>query len=646
MPILPPARRLPVLPLLLLILLLPAPGAALAQDKPGAQTEPAKPAAGRTQAAAPPVRSLPQFQRFLPTPRHSGAALPSWHPVRQSTDGQWTLPSRDTASTRYSPLNQITAGNVRKLRHAWSFSTGFTNGHESAPLVVGSTMYLVTPFPNRVYALDLARPGGAKRWEYTPSQPNAAKGVACCDVVNRGLAHADGKLVFNTLDAHTIALDAESGKELWKTKVGEIERGETTTMAPLVVNGKVLVGNSGGEMGVRGWIKALDLGSGKLLWTAYSTGPDSEVLIGEDFKAYYPKDRGRDLGVSTWPAEAWKTGGGTVWGWISHDPELNLIYYGTGNPGPWNPDQRPGDNKWTLTIFARNADTGQAVWAYQIEPHDLYDYDGVNELILLDLPHRGTMRKVLVRPERNGHMYVLDRATGELLSAETFAHVNVTRGVDLQTGELRKVPEKATGTDKTVSNICPAAPGAKDWQPSAYSQRTGLIYLPHNNLCMDMRATQASYIAGVPYVGAKVHMYPGPGGHRGEFSAWDPVAAKKIWHIRELFPVWSGALATAGDVVFYGTMDRWFKAVHARTGEVLWQYRTGSGIVGQPITFLGPDKRQYVAVFSGVGGWAGAIVAGELDARDGTSALGFTNAMKDLPAHTSKGGELHVFALP
>lgn len=392
--------------------------------------------AGRTMAGPANVTSLPQFQRFLPTPRHSGAALPSWHPARTGEDGQWRLPARDYASTRYSRLDQIDAGNVRRLRQVWSFATGYLNGHESAPLIVDGLMYLVTPFPNRVLAIDLSRPGGAKRWEYTPAQPNAAKGVACCDIVNRGLSYADGKLVFNALDAHTIALDAMTGRELWKTKVGEIERGETTTMAPLVVNNKVLVGNSGGEMGVRGWLKALDLDSGNLLWTAYSTGPDADILIGPDFKAFYPKDRGPNLGAASWPPDAWKTGGGTVWGWISYDPELNLIYYGTGNPGPWNPDQRPGDNKWTLTIFARNPDTGQAVWAYQIEPHDLYDYDAVNELLLLDLPIRGALRKTLVRPERNGHMYVLDRATGEVLSAETFVHVNVTGGVDLATGEL------------------------------------------------------------------------------------------------------------------------------------------------------------------------------------------------------------------
>lgn len=604
------------------------------------------PTPGTTKQGPPTITTLPKFERFAATPHHSGAALPAWHPVRQAGEEQWRMPARDYASTRYSPLNQINANNVRNLRHAWSFSTGLTSGHESAPLVVGSTMYVVTPFPNKVFAIDLGRPGGALLWEYTPSQPSAAQGVACCGVVNRGLVYAEGKLVFNTLDAHTVALNAKTGKELWKTKLGEIERGETMTMAPLVVNGKVLVGNSGGEMGVRGWMKGLDLGSGELLWTAYSTGPDKDVLIGSDFRAWYPKDRGDNLGASTWPDDMWKLGGGAVWGWISHDPELNLVYYGTGNPGPWNPDQRPGDNKWTLTIFARNPDTGQAVWAYQIEPHDLYDYDGVNELILLDLPVQGNMRKVLVRPERNGHMYVLDRATGELLSAETFAHVNVTRGVNLETGVLNKVVEKATGTGKTVSNICPAAPGAKDWQPAAYSQRTGLIYLPHNNLCMDMRGTEASYIAGTPFVGAKVHMYPGPGGHRGEFSAWDPVAGKKIWHIRELFPVWSGALATAGDIVFYGTMDRWFKAVHARSGEVLWRFRTPSGVIGQPMTFRGPDGKQYVAVFSGVGGWAGAIVTGGLDPRDGTGALGFVNAMKDLPAHTAKGGVLHVFSLP
>jgi PQQ-dependent dehydrogenase (methanol/ethanol family) len=442
-------------------------------------------------------------------------------------------------------------------------------------------------------------------------------------------------------------LDAASGKELWKTKLGEINKGETMTMAPLVVKGKVLVGNSGGEMGVRGWLTALDAGTGRILWRAYSTGPDADVLIGPEFKPFYADDRGADLGVKTWPPEQWRIGGGTVWGWLSYDPELNLIYYGTGNPGPWNADQRPGDNKWTCGIFARNPDTGAARWFYQTVPHDAHDYDGINELILLDMPVGGNLRKVVVRPERNGYLYVLDRTTGEVLSADPFyPHINTSKGVDLKTGRLMVNEEKVPVLGKVIRDVCPAAPGAKDWNPAAFSPRTGLIYLPHMNLCMDWESVEVNYIAGTPYVGANVKMYAGPGGHRGEVTAWDPVQRKEVWKIIEDLPVWSGALATAGDLVFYGTMEGWFKAVDARTGAPLWQFKTGSGIIGQPISYRHPDGRQHVAVLSGVGGWAGAIVAGGLDPRDATAALGFVNATTDLPDKTAKGGMLYDFALP
>jgi alcohol dehydrogenase (cytochrome c) len=217
--------------------------------------------------------------------------------------------------------------------------------------------------------------------------------------------------------------------------------------------------------------------------------------------------------------------------------------------------------------------------------------------------------------------------------------------VDFKTGRLKMAVAKTTGF-KTVRDICPAAPGGKDWQPSSFSPRTGWIYIPHNNLCMEMQGVQANYIAGTPYVGANVRMYPGPGGHRGEFSAWDPVNAKKVWTIRESFPAWSGTLVTEGDVVFYGTMEGWFKAVNARTGDLLWQFKTGSGIVGQPVTYKGPDGKQYIAILSGVGGWSGAVVAGGLNPKDGTAALGFVNAMTDLPKVTAKGGMLYVFSLP
>ncbi len=560
-------------------------------------------------------------------------------------DGQWVRPAKDFASTRYSALSEITTTNAAHLRVVNTFSTGIDRGHEAAPIVAGSTMYIVTPFPNIVYALDLTKPGLPIKWKYEPKPELAAQGVACCDVVNRGGVFDGGKLFFNTLDDHTIALDAATGRELWNTKLGDIATGETITMAPLVVKGLVYVGDSGGEMGVRGWVKALDANTGRVVWTAYATGPDADVLIGAEFKPFYESDRKKDLGVSTWPPDMWKIGGGTMWGWISYDPELDLLYHGTANPGPWNNDVRPGDNKWTSAIFARRPATGSAVWAYQFTPHDAHDYDGINEQILADLTIGGSTRKVLMRPERNGYVYLMDRATGEVLSAEPYGFVNASHGVDLKTGMLRADSTKVPKVGKVVRDICPAAPGAKDWQPSAYSPRTHLLYIPHQNLCMDEEGLSANYIAGTPYVGMNVKMHPGPGGNRGVFSAWDPIAAREVWSIKEDLPVWSGALVTGGDVAFYGTMDGWFKAVDARTGAVLWQFKTGSGIIGQPISYRGPDGHQYIAVLSGVGGWAGAILVGGLDPRDSSAASGFVNVMRDLPQKSTKGGMLYVFAL-
>jgi PQQ-dependent dehydrogenase (methanol/ethanol family) len=558
---------------------------------------------------------------------------------------EWAMPGRDLASTRFSPLQQVDGRNVSRLQLQFSFSTGVLRGHEAAPIVAGNTMYVVTPYPNFLYALDLTKPGAPIKWKFAPRPKAASQGVACCDVVNRGVVYADGRLFFNTLDAQTIAVDAATGKELWRRQMGDINKGETMTMAPLVVRDKVLVGNSGGEFGVRGWLAALDVRSGAVRWQAYSTGPDAEVLIGAGFHPYYAGDVGKDLGVHSWPGDAWQRGGGTVWGWISYDPELNLVYYGTANPGPWNAEQRPGDNKWTAGVFARDADTGAARWFYQFNPHDLFDYDGVNENVLMDLQVAGRTRKVLVHPDRNGYVYVLDRLSGEVISATAFVHVNTIASVDLKSGRPNYVESRKPKVNEVVRDICPHAAGGKDWQPSAYSPRTGLLYIPHQNMCQDEEAVQANYIAGTPYVGANVRMYAGPGGHRGVFQAWDPQAGRTVWEIRERFPVWSGALVTAGDLAFYGTMDGWFKAVDARSGQQLWQYKLGSGVIGQPITYTGPDGRQYVAVMAGVGGWAGAIVAGDLDARDGSAAKGFAQAMADLPLHTTKGGTVYVFAL-
>src|SRR6185312_2998173 len=546
---------------------------------------------------------------------------------------QWVMAPRDYANTRFSQLNQIDTTNVGHLQVAWTFSVGADKGQEAAPLIVNGTMYVVAPYsgvhPNQVFALYAAT--GDLKWSYSPKPNLSAVGVACCDVVNRGLAYDNGKIFLNTLDDYSVALDAKTGKELWHTKLGEINRGETITMAPLVVKGKVLIGDSGGELGVRGWVTAVDENSGKIVWRAYATGPDKDVLIGPDFKPQFDWMKGKDLGVSTWPPDAWKIGGGTMWGWIQYDPDLNLIYYGTGNPGPWNHLQRPGDNLWTTTLFARDPDTGQAKWAYQMSPHDLFDYDEINESILLDLPINGQNTKTIVHMGRNGYIYVLDRQTGKLISADPYDHINVSKGVDMKTGRMIRDEEMVPKLGQTVVEVCPVADGAKDWQPSAYSPRTKLIYVPHQHMCMNWKTSDVAYIAGTPYVGATVDMYAGPGGYRGEFMAWDPVNRKKAWAIKERFPVWSGTAVTAGDVAFYGTMDRWFKAVDARTGRILWQIQTPSGIIGQPVSYQGNDGRQYIAILSGVGGWPGAVANAEIDPRVRNGALGFTGAMQDLP---------------
>lgn len=579
-----------------------------------------------------------------PTPQ-AGHTAPSTQNA-PADDGQWSMPSKNYASTRFSSLTEITASNVKTLTPTFSFSLAVNKGQEAAPLVVDNTMYIVTAYPNFVYALDLTKPGAPLKWKFAPKPIPASQGVACCDVVNRGGTVDNGKYIFNTLDGQTIAIDVKTGQALWRTQLGNINQGESITMAPTVAKGRVYVGNSGGEMGVRGWLVALDENTGKLLWRAYSTGADADVLIGADFKPHYTADQGKDLGVASWPPQAWKIGGGAVWGWTTYDAELNTVYSGIGNPGPWNQQQRPGDNKWTAGIFARDPATGAARWYYQYTPHDEHDYDGVNEQILLDMPFDGKMQKVLIHIDRNGYIYVIERTTGTVLSADPYGPVNSTKGVDLQTGRLIVNPEKQTKLGETVRNICPTASGAKDWNPSSFSPQTGLLYIPHENMCMDWMSMEVNYIEGTPYVGAQVHMKPGPGGNRGELTAWDPVERRPAWVVKENFPIWSGTVVTASDIVFYGTMDGWFKAVDARTGDLLWRYKVDSGIIGQPVSYRGPDGHQYIAVLSGVGGWSGAVVSGPIDPRDGSAALGMINVMSDLPKYSTAGGTLYVFSLP
>jgi alcohol dehydrogenase (cytochrome c) len=562
------------------------------------------------------------------TPTSSGGAATT----ATAEDQQWTMPGKNASLTRFSNVSEINTENVKSLKVAWTFSTGVLRGHEGGPLVVGSTMYVHTPFPNIVYALDLTKEGAPIKWKYVPKQDETVIPIACCDTVNRGVAYADGKIFLNQLDTHTVALDADTGKELWKMKQGDHKKGQTITSAPVVIKDKVISGISGGEFGVRGFVTANDVNTGKEVWRRFSTGPDAEV--------------GYKGSLETWKGDEWKRGGGTTWGWYSYDPELDLFYYGTGNPGSWNPDQRPGDNKWSMTIFARDPDTGDAAWAYQKTPHDAWDYDGVNENVLVDLNIGGQTRKVLVNFDRNGFSYVLDRKTGELLQANPFVNVNWATGVDLKTGRPTVNPEKMTSATRNTKDICPSAMGGKNQQPVSYSPRTGFFYVPANNLCMDYEGVEVKYQAGQPYVGAIVVSKAGPGGHRGEFIAWDPTTGKRVWTIEEEFSAWGGALSTAGDVVFYGTMEGWLKAVNAKTGDPLWKFKTPSGIIGNPMTYVGPDKKQYVAVLSGVGGWSGIGVAAEMGLEDPTAGLGAIGAFKDLENFSTQGGVLTVFALP
>jgi len=571
--------------------------------------------------------------------RAAGAQAPA------GEDGQWSMPSKDYAATRYSGLAAITRQNAGSLHPVWTFSTGVLGGHEGQPLVVGNTMYVVTPWPNVLYAFDLTREGYPLRWKYRPEVSANAIGISCCDVVNRGAFYADGKIIYNLLDGHTVAVEASSGQQLWNTQIADVSNGETTTMAPLVVKDRVIVGAAGGEFGIYGWIKGLDLKSGRTVWSAHNIGPDTDMLARADtFKA--PYDSGVDLGARSWANDSWRTGGAPVWGSISYDPELDLIYYGTGNASPYNAEQRLGDNKWSASVLARKPEDGTLVWAYQFTPHDNWDYDATGAMILADLTVAGKLTRALVHFDKNGFAYTLDRATGRLLIAAAFAPVNWAKSVDLATGRPVLDPARQTGTSRgNVKGICPSLEGgASPSSPAAYSPRTHLFYTSTNNLCMDYAVTHASHLKGTPFVGVTSPYFAGPGGNLGAFMAWDAATGRKVWENKEPFPNWSGALVTAGDVAFYGTLDGWFKSVDARTGKVLSKFKVGSGVVGNPMTYRGPDGRQYVAVYAGFGGdWA--LLSGDTRSDDPADVRAPADFMKDIARHTSQGGIIWIFGL-
>ncbi len=574
-------------------------------------------------------------------------------PARLADPAGQAIQTLDYANTRYSRLDEINAGNVGRLQVAWTFSTGVLRGHEGSPLVVDGVMYVHTPFPNVVYALDLDH-DGRLLWKYQPAQERDVAAIMCCDLVNRGLAYAQGMVFLAQADTTLVALDAKSGAVRWKARNGDPKKGESNTATVMPVKDKLIVGIAGAEFGARGHLSAYNIKDGTLAWRAYSTGPDAEMLVDPEKTTQLGKPIGKDSSLASWEGEQWKMGGGAPWGWFAYDPALNLVYYGTANPGTWNPSQRPGDNRWTNAIFARDADTGVARWVYQMTPHDQWDYDGVNEMILTDQKMDGKDRKLLTHFDRNGFAYTLDRASGELLVAAKFdASVNWATGVDLDKASPTygrplldpKYGTEAEGEDVTYEGICPAAIGAKNQQPAAFSPVTGLFYVPASALCMDYEPFHVDYVAGQPYVGATLNMYPAPGGggRTGNFIAWDGLKGRIAWSRPETFSVWSGALATAGGVVFYGTLEGYLKAVDAATGKELYRFKTPSGIVGNVMTYR-HRGRQYVGVLSGVGGWAGiGLAAGLADPNAGSGAK---DAYASLGSYTALGGQLTVFALP
>ncbi|PZU55282.1 MAG: PQQ-dependent dehydrogenase, methanol/ethanol family [Thauera sp.] len=596
------------------------------------------------------MKQLPLWLAALAVP---GAAMANADLAKLIKDPKnWAMQAGNFENQRYSTLNQINKKNVKDLKVAWTFSTGVLRGHEGGPLVIGGMLFVHSPFPNKVFAIDLETQKIV--WKYEPKQDPSVIPVMCCDTVNRGLAYAEGKILLQQADTVLVALDAKTGKKLWDVKNGDPKIGETNTQAPHVFKDKVITGISGGEFGVRGRVTAYDLNTGKQVWKGYSTGPDAEMLMDPEKSMTWTNGKmapvGKDSSLKTWQGDQWKIGGGSTWGWYSYDPQENLMYYGTGNPSTWNPSQRPGDNKWSMTLWARDVDTGKVRWVYQMTPHDEWDFDGVNEVILADIDVKGKKRKVAVHFDRNGFAYTLDRVTGELLVAEKFdPKVNWATHVDMVTGRPQVVAKYSTrlnGEDVNSKGICPAALGTKDQQPASFNPKNGLFYVPTNHVCMDYEPFRVEYTAGQPYVGATLSMYPAPGSHggMGNFITWDAGKGKIVQSKPEKFSVWSGTLVTAGGIACYGTLEGYLKCVDADDiTKELYKFKTPSGIIGNVTTWEFKGK-QYIGILSGIGGWAGIGLAAGLE--KSTDGLGAVGGYAELANYTELGGVMTVFALP
>jgi PQQ-dependent dehydrogenase (methanol/ethanol family) len=598
--------------------------------------------------------------------------------ARMKDPDQWPSFGRDFSLTRHSDLKDINTSNINKLEMVWSQSLGALRGQEGQPLVIKDVggkpmMFIVSGCPtmatcNYVQALDLTDPNNPKEvWNYVKKTDRDESAIprACCDTVNRGASYADGKLVYATLDGYLIALDGQTGKEMWVVKYAYPEHGETVTSAPLIANDKVIAGFGGDEFAARGRLMAFDLKTGKEAWTCHSTGSDKDVCLTPDTNKANPQygTAGSDLGISTYPPDEWKEGGGSPWAWYSYDPELKLVYASTGNPGHWSPSYRCGysgadqthekcndgtyDNKWSMTIFGRKVDTGEAVFAYQMTPFDQWDYDGVNENILVDMDVDGKKRKTLVHFDRNGFAYVLDRADGTLLRANKYVTVDWAEKVDLKTGRPVKVKEHSPFKVGQNTPACPSAMGGKDQQPCSVDPKDPTkFYCPTNNWCMEDEPQERTHTTqGTVYVFANVYMYPEKAGTTGKIKKFDVLSGKADWEIPDPYPNWGGTMNTDGGLIFYGSLGGDFRAVDRKSGKIVWSRKLASGIIGNPITWK-LNSKQYVSVYTGIGGWIGVPVAAGLDLNDKFGAIGATAMAKAAGLNLiPQGGTLFTFKL-
>nr|MBV6631215.1 PQQ-dependent methanol/ethanol family dehydrogenase [Oceanococcus sp. HetDA_MAG_MS8] len=527
---------------------------------------------------------------------------------------------------RYSPLKQVNSSTVGDLVPVWSFSFGGEKqrGQEAQPLMYNGKIF-VTGSYSRMWALDART--GERLWAYEARLPDGI--MPCCDVINRGAALYDDLVIFGTLDAKLVALHQDTGKVVWKERLGDYKAGYSYTAAPLIVNGMVITGVSGGEFGIVGRVDARDAKTGELVWTR----PTVEGHMG-----YL---NGKENGITgetnaTWPGDMWKFGGAATWLGCTYSDDVNLVYCGTGNPAPWNAHLRPGDNLYSTSTVAINPETGKIAWHYQSTPNDHWDFDGVNEFIPFDMRKGWRKVKAGAKADRNGFFYVLDRTNGELISATPF----VTRqtwasGVDLKTGRPIETENNRPGNpaetegDKGKSVFsAPSFLGGKNWMPMAYNQDTGYFYVPANEWGMDIWNEPITYKKGAAYLGAGFNIQPLYEDYIGALRAIDPKTGKIVWEYKNPAPLWGGVMSTAGNLVFTGTPEGFLKAFDAKTGDELWAFQTGSGVVGQPTTWE-MDGEQYVSVVSGWGGavplWGGEVA----------------KAVKDI----SQGGMLWVFKL-